>query len=131
MIKSEEEWQKELPQDICFITRKKGTERPFTGELLHVKERGIFKCAVCGNHLFHVDHKFESGTGWPSFFQPVAKENIEEKKDFDHGMQRVEILCSRCGSHLGHVFEDGPPPTGMRYCINSKALQYQKLKSEK
>lgn len=129
--KSEAQWQKELPEDICYIARKKGTERPFTGEWLNVKGSGIFKCAVCGTHLFYADHKFDSGTGWPSFFQPVAEENIGRHEDFSHGMNRVEVTCRRCGSHLGHVFPDGPEPTGQRYCINSKALTFKPLKGRK
>lgn len=128
--KTEDQWQKELSEDICYIARQKGTERPFTGALLNVKGHGIFKCAVCGNHLFYADHKFESGTGWPSFFQPVAEENVGKEEDFSHGMHRVEVTCGRCGSHLGHVFPDGPKPTGLRYCINSKALEYQELKGK-
>lgn len=131
ITKTQEQWSKELPQDICLITRHKATEQPFSGGLLHVKGSGIFKCAACGTDLFRTDSKFESGTGWPSFFQPVAKENIVEVNDFAHGMSRVEVTCVRCGAHLGHVFPDGPPPTGQRYCVNSRALQFKPVPADK
>jgi len=131
ITRTEEEWRNELPEDICLITRRKGTEQAFSGEFLHVKGPGIFKCVSCGSDLFRTDSKFESGTGWPSFFQPVAKENIREVNDFSHGMSRVEVTCARCGAHLGHVFPDGPPPTGQRYCINSRALQFKPMAVDK
>lgn len=126
IIKTEEEWKKELPEDVCFIMREKGTERPFTGKYYKHKEKGTYVCAACGNELFSSDAKFESGTGWPSFFDAIEKGNIETKEDLTGGMVRTEVLCARCGGHLGHVFDDGPQPTGKRFCINSKALDFKK-----
>ena len=126
IIKTEEEWKKELPEDVCYIMREKGTERPFTGKYYKHKEKGTYVCAACGNELFSSDAKFESGTGWPSFFEAIEKGNIETKPDSTGGMIRTEVLCARCGGHLGHVFDDGPPPTGKRFCINSKALDFKK-----
>ncbi|MDA4129052.1 MAG: peptide-methionine (R)-S-oxide reductase MsrB [Thaumarchaeota archaeon] len=109
--------------EVCV---NKGTEAAFSGEYWHSKEKGVYKCVVCGSPLFSSDTKFDSGTGWPSFWEPFAKEKVREEKDFSHGMGRVEVNCGSCGSHLGHVFEDGPDPTGLRYCINSVSLKLEK-----
>ena len=125
IVKSEEEWKKELPADVCYIMREKGTERPFTGKYYKHKEKGTYVCVACGNELFSSDSKFESGTGWPSFYEAIEKGKIETKQDLTGGMVRTEVLCARCGGHLGHVFDDGPPPTGKRFCINSKALDFK------
>ena len=122
--KSEAEWRKELPHMACFVLREKGTERAFTGEFWNHHEKGVYRCAGCSQPLFDSEHKFESGTGWPSFFQPAEGTAILEEEDDSWGMRRVEVLCSSCGGHLGHVFEDGPRPTGLRYCINSAALAF-------
>lgn len=124
--KSEEEWKKKLSPEQYRILREKGTETPFTGKLLHNKGKGTYMCAGCGAELFSSDAKFDSGTGWPSFYEPKNKENIELKKDFSHGMMRAEVLCKKCRGHLGHVFEDGPKPTGQRFCINSCSLSFKK-----
>ena len=124
--KTEEEWKKELPADVCYIMREKGTERPFSGKYYKHKEKGTYVCAACGNELFSSDTKFESGTGWPSFYGAIEKGKIETKPDSTGGMIRTEVLCGRCGGHLGHVFDDGPPPTGKRFCINSKSLDFKK-----
>ena len=128
VIQSEAEYKKELPPDVCFIVRDKGTEAPFTGKLLNNHKKGIYKCVICGNDLFTSDTKFESGTGWPSFFKPVSPLNIIEITDTSGGMVRTEIVCARCGSHLGHVFDDVPQPTGLRYCMNSAALKFEEIK---
>jgi peptide-methionine (R)-S-oxide reductase len=125
--KSEAEWKAELTHEQYHILREKGTERPFTGKYYRSKETGTYHCAACGNALFTSDTKYESGSGWPSFWAPLAEGNIKIQRDTSHGMIRTEVLCARCGSHLGHVFDDGPQPTGLRYCINSVSLD---LKSE-
>ncbi|MBN1695469.1 peptide-methionine (R)-S-oxide reductase MsrB [candidate division WOR-3 bacterium] len=126
IVKTEEEWRKELPSEVYYIMREKGTERPFSGKYYAHKEKGIYVCAACGNELFSSDAKFESGTGWPSFYQAIAEGKIETKADLTGGMVRTEVLCGRCGGHLGHVFDDGPAPTGKRFCINSLALDFKK-----
>lgn len=123
---SEEEWKKILPADVFYIARLKGTERPWTSPFEKHKEIGTYYCAACGNPLFKSDTKFESGCGWPSFYEPIGKGNILYTPDYSHGMARTEVQCGRCKAHLGHVFEDGPPPTGLRYCINGVILKFEK-----
>jgi peptide-methionine (R)-S-oxide reductase len=123
--KSKEEWKKELTPLQYKVLREKGTERPFTGALLNNHEKGVYVCAACGAELFSSDTKFESGSGWPSFYAPVADENVATEVDNSLGMRRIEVLCPRCGGHLGHVFDDGPKPTGLRYCINSASLDFK------
>jgi peptide-methionine (R)-S-oxide reductase len=129
VIKTEEEWRKILSPEEYHVLREKGTEPAFTGKLLKNKKRGIYVCAACENELFSSETKFESGTGWPSFYAPIAEENIEEKVDNRFGMHRTEVVCKKCGSHLGHVFEDSPTPTGQRFCVNSISLKF-KIKKE-
>jgi peptide-methionine (R)-S-oxide reductase len=131
MKKTEEEWKKQLDPQTYQVLRKKATERPFTGKYLNNKEKGTYVCAGCGTPLFSSDTKFESGTGWPSFWAPAEKENVEEKSDRSLFMARTEILCKECGGHLGHVFEDGPQPTGLRYCVNSLSLSFKKNNEKK
>lgn len=125
---NDEDWKKVLPKDVYQIARQKGTERPWSSKYENSKETGTYYCAVCGNALFLSDTKFESGCGWPSFYQPVSKGSIIYEADNTSGMKRTEVMCGRCKSHLGHVFEDGPPPTGLRYCINGVVLDFDKAK---
>ena len=125
---TEEEWKKILPSDVYYIARQKGTERPWTSKFEKFDEVGTYYCAACGNALFKSDTKFESGCGWPSFYQPISKSSIIYAPDHTHGMDRTEVTCGRCKAHLGHVFEDGPPPTGLRYCINGVILDFEKAK---
>ncbi len=131
IVKTEEEWKKILSPERFIVLRKKGTERAFTGELYHNKDKGIYICAGCGEELFTSDTKYESGCGWPSFFDSISKEKIDYVKDTSHGMVRTEIMCSKCGGHLGHVFDDGPrDKTGLRYCVNSASLEFKKKNVE-
>lgn len=129
--RKEDEWKKKLTPEQYRILRMKGTEPPFTGALLHNKEKGMYVCGGCGAELFSSDTKYDSGSGWPSFWTPATEHNIERRPDNSHGMQRVEIVCKRCGGHLGHVFDDGPKPTGLRYCVNSMSLNFKKSESMK
>lgn len=131
VVLSNDEWKKILPADVFNIARQKGTERAFTGKYWDFKEGGTYYCAACGNPLFNSNGKFESSCGWPSFFEPISKTSIIYAPDTSHGMNRTEVMCGRCKAHLGHVFEDGPPPTGLRYCINSVILDFEKASDAK
>lgn len=124
--KTEEEWRESLSPERYQVLRMKGTERAFTGKLLHNKEKGVYSCAGCGAELFKSDDKYDSGSGWPSFFTPISEDSIEERRDLSHLMVRTEIVCAACGGHLGHVFDDGPEPTGRRYCVNSLSLGFER-----
>ena len=125
--RADSEWKEQLPPDRYQVLRLKGTERAFTGKLLHNDEKGVYVCAGCGAELFRSDDKYDSGSGWPSFFSPISDDRVEERKDVSHGTERTEIVCARCGGHLGHVFDDGPKPTGRRYCVNSLSLDFDKM----
>lgn len=124
--KTEAEWRERLEEDTYYVTRCKGTEPPFSGKYCKHKEQGTYLCVCCGQELFASDAKYDSGSGWPSFFEPANTDAIDENTDTTHGMRRTEILCSKCGAHLGHVFPDGPQPTGLRYCVNSLSLDFEK-----
>ena len=128
VTKSEADWRRELTPEQYHILREKGTERAFAGEYAHTKTPGVYRCAACGQELFDSDTKYDSGSGWPSFYQPVDNKKVELHDDNTFGMQRTEVICSKCESHLGHVFPDGPQPTGMRFCINSASLKHEEKK---
>jgi peptide-methionine (R)-S-oxide reductase len=128
VVKTEAEWRKDLSPEAYTVLREKGTERAFTGKDWDNHRKGVYKCAACGLELFTSDTKFDSGTGWPSFFQPIAPENVATESDRTYGMVRTEAKCARCGGHLGHVFDDGPKPTGLRYCMNSISMEFVEKK---
>ena len=124
--KTEKEWRLLLDHETFQVTRKSGTERPFSGKYLNEKSNGTYHCSCCKNELFSSNSKFDSGTGWPSFYEPISKNNVNEISDSSYDMNRIEILCSQCDAHLGHLFDDGPEPTGLRYCMNSLSLKFKK-----
>ena len=124
VVKSEAEWRKQLTSEQFYVTRRESTDTPFTGTYYKFHDRGLFRCVCCGNAVFSSETKFDSGTGWPSFWQPIAKENVGERRDTSLLMERVEVHCTQCLAHLGHVFDDGPPPTGLRYCLDESSLRF-------